>query len=56
MKLRFSLPRLLVVTVFALLFISSQSVHAQTPPKMKMTTDIPAAITTPDKSRLGSVP
>jgi hypothetical protein len=57
MKLRFSLSRLLVVSVFALLFISSRSVHAQTPPKMKMTTDIPAAITTPDKveTRLGAL-
>jgi hypothetical protein len=32
-------------------------VHAQTPPKMKMTTDIPASITTPDKveTRLGTL-
>ena len=33
------------------------TVSAQTPPKMKMTTDIPAAITTPDKveTRLGTL-
>jgi hypothetical protein len=31
--------------------------HAQSPPKMKMTTDIPAAITTPDsvETRLGTL-
>jgi hypothetical protein len=57
MRLRFSLPRLLVVTVFALLFTSSQSVHAQNPPKMKMTTPIPSSIETPDKveTRLGTL-
>jgi hypothetical protein len=56
MKLR-SFPKLVVVTVVALLFVASRSVQAQNPPKMKMTTDIPAAITTPDKveTRLGTL-
>jgi hypothetical protein len=37
--------------------LATSAVHAQTPPKMKMTTDIPAAITTPDKveTRLGTL-
>jgi hypothetical protein len=48
MKLRFSLQRLVVVSVVALFFAASKSVQAQTPPKMKMTTDIPPSITTPD--------
>lgn len=36
---------------------STCAINAQTPPKMKMTTDIPAAITTPDKveTRLGTL-
>jgi hypothetical protein len=36
---------------------STSAVNAQTPPKMKMTTDIPPAITTPDKveTRLGTL-
>ena len=41
--------RLAVTTsAFALLFALCAPAHTQTPPKMKMTTDIPAEITTPD--------
>ena len=47
MSLLYALASLLVLT----------PTQAQTPPKMKMTTDIPAAITTPDKveTRLGTL-
>ncbi len=57
MKLRYSFPRLVVISVVALLFVASRPVHAQNPPKMKMTTDIPPSITTPDKvdTRLGTL-
>lgn len=42
---------------FAVAGVLVASVHAQTPPRMKMTTDIPGAITTPDKAetRLGTL-
>ena len=37
--------------------LGASTTHAQTPPKMKMTTDIPASITIPDKveTRLGTL-
>jgi len=37
--------------------LAASAAHSQTPPRMKMTTDIPAAITTPDKveTRLGTL-
>jgi hypothetical protein len=46
------------VTVLALAsLLMLTTTHAQTPPTMKMTTDIPASITTPDsvKTRLGTL-
>jgi hypothetical protein len=43
MKLR---PYLLAVLLAGVL--TSSTAHAQTPPKMKMTTPIPSSITTPD--------
>ena len=38
----------LTTTAMAFLLCAGAA-HAQTPPKMKMTTEIPAEITTPDK-------
>ncbi len=46
----------LLVGIMAL-FVYVVSAHAATPPKMKMTTDIPEAITTPDRveTRIGTL-
>jgi hypothetical protein len=48
------MPTLLAAVVVGTL--ASTAAHAQTAPKMKMTTDIPASITTPDsvETRLGT--
>jgi len=46
-----------MLSLAVLVAFAVSAVHAQTPPKMKMTTDIPASITTPDKveTRLGTL-
>lgn len=46
MKIRFIRNMLLCLAVAGVL--ATSAVHAQTPPKMKMTTPIPPSITTPD--------
>src|SRR5471032_2299785 len=50
-------PIMATLSACVLAFALCAPVQAQTPPKMKMTTDIPAEITTPDsvESRLGTL-
>ena len=48
---------LLAAALVGVLGLSTTAIEAQTPPKMKMTTDVPPQITTPDsvETRLGTL-
>jgi hypothetical protein len=53
----FGFTRNMLFSLAASAALAAFAVQAQTPPRMKMTTDIPASITTPDKveTRLGTL-